>query len=167
MMHIRFHENGVTPRKLRRTLNRAKKESWHHEGVVWHTQNRAKHFTKKGAREYGYTPRKGEQGGGASFAGSYTAQKLKRFGHTLPLVFTGEGRRLTKVARITSTSKGVKVRMVSARKFNFKPVGGRIDMADELRRVSRDEKDAIERRLERNVTLKTNQERSRSTKTIA
>jgi hypothetical protein len=51
---------------------------------------------------------------------SYTGRKLKKFGHTRPLEFSGTARRLVRTASISSTSNGSRVRYPGARVFNYK-----------------------------------------------
>lgn len=122
------------------TLNRMLKAAYAVGGTFWHRALRPKHFTKAGAREYWYTPRKGEAGSGEPFKKgkhlSYTAAKLRRHGHTLPLVFSGELRLKSRMARIAATSKGVRVVLPSAQKANLRHPESQINMREELTRVS-------------------------------
>lgn len=122
----------------RRELNQVLEKAWFPPGKNWHEQFRPKHFTKEGAAEYGYEPRKGEQSGtsGKAFWRSYTGRKLKKFGHTLPLVFSGELRDKARTARIEATSKGVRVFLTNAGKANFHHPKSTIDMRAELTRIS-------------------------------
>lgn len=64
------------------------------------------HFTHQGATRYGYQKRKT----------GYEQRKLRRFGHTYPLVFTGQSKReiLSRV-NLSFTGKGVRVRVVAPR----------------------------------------------------
>lgn len=87
-------------------VNEIIRESLRDVGEYWHEHMLPKHFTKAGAREYGYTPRRGEPGSGRAFKGSYTAHKLKKKGHALPLVYSGETRQ-----RLLST-KSIEARTV-------------------------------------------------------
>lgn len=68
----------------------------------------------------------------------YQAQKRKKFGHTRPLEFSGEGRRLAlsadTQARVRSTRDRVTIPLPA--KFNWRPRGGHIKLGDELRRVT-------------------------------
>lgn len=131
---IRYH--GAVPKHVTRaTMNKLLKEGYRLIGLYWQKHILPKHFTHAGAREYQYTPRKGEAGSGRSFRGSYTAKKLKRQGHTKPLVYTGESERSAKTGRVTSTSKGVRV-TIPARALNFKPPRSNINMRREVTRIS-------------------------------
>ena len=123
----------------KRTFNNVMKEVWYWAGRKWHRDMRLKHFAPAGAREYGYTPRsrgymlrkaKGykaaEQGGGP---------KTTVGGHQRPLWFTGASERDSKRLSITSTFKGATVHVFAPR-LNFRPKGGRINLGDEMTRVS-------------------------------
>lgn len=126
---------GMRPSTFRR---RFLKPMYHFLGEYWHRELLPKHFTNQGAKEYGYAPRKGEKGnkGGKGFRKSYTGRKLKRFGHTRPLVFTGELQRMSRFRNIKATSKGVKVTLPQARKANLRHPKSNVNMADELTRFS-------------------------------
>ena len=117
------------------------KEAWYDPGKEWHENLRPKHFTKEGEREYGYEPRSGEESGqsGKAFWRSYTGRKLKKFGHTLPLVYSGDLRDRSRVARIENNPTGVKVVLTRANKANFHNPHSNIDMRAELTRISIDE----------------------------
>jgi len=123
-------------------LNQIKREAWEAAGHHWHANMRPKHFTKAGAREYGYAPRKGEEGGlaGKSFWRTYTGQKQRRMHHTLPLVYTGELRALSRIYRLqttaTSTRSRLRVVLPSAGKANLRHPRSRVDLRGELTRVS-------------------------------
>lgn len=71
----------------------------------------------------------------------YQRAKMKKYGHTRPLEFTGEGRRLALSpetrSRIRSTRDRVTIPLPS--KFNWRPRGGHIKLGDELRRVTNEE----------------------------
>jgi hypothetical protein len=131
--HIEVKSNVA--RALRTIHSRATKESFESTGTEFHTKLRDRRFTNAHASAAGYEPRKGEKGSGLSFARSYTGRKLKKFGHTRPLEFTGETRRAVTLATIRSSSKGVKVAYPGARKFNYRSATSNIRMADEFRRV--------------------------------
>ena len=131
---------GATPKMARREFNRIVKEAWGELGVLWHRKMRPKHFTKAGAQEYGYTPRKGEGGniGRKGFAKSYTGRKLRRFGHARPLEYSGETKALTRVRDVRATSKGARV-VMRANKLNFRNPHSRINMRREMTTVSKKE----------------------------
>ena len=118
-------------------INAAMRRAMYSLGVKHKTLHLPKHFTKGGAREYGYKPRKGES---SLHKGSYTYRKLRKFSHTLPLVYTGELRREalfgTRKIRVTSTSKEATVHIGLPSKANWKNPHSQIDMLAELRAVS-------------------------------
>ena len=85
--------------------NTIRREAWIVAGNYWHSEFRPKHFTKAGAREYGYMPRAGESGNTRpSFLRSYTGRKLKEKGHTKPLVWSGTSQTLSKIRIVRSTA---------------------------------------------------------------
>lgn len=135
-----------------RAWNKLARESWQEVGHWWHETIRPKHFTAEGKAEYQYAPRSGERSGsgGKAFWRSYTGRKLRSKGHTLPLVFTGELRARSAVARIqtfaTSSGAGVRIFLPQAQKANFRNKHSSIDMRDELTRVSLREADEAARR---------------------
>jgi hypothetical protein len=97
----------------RRAYNRGKKHMFRFLLRYWHRMMLPKHFTKAGAREYHYKPRKGEvgAGGGSGFFTSYTFYKQKWFGHTNPLMYTGLSRALALSGRrVTVSATGGRVR---------------------------------------------------------
>ena len=59
------------------------KVAWKHAGEVWHDELLPKHFTEEGAREYRYKRR----------SRRHREKKLRRYGHSRPLEFSGELRR--------------------------------------------------------------------------
>jgi hypothetical protein len=126
--------------------NDLKRAAFHAVGEHWYQTMRPKHFTKEGAKEYGYAPRKGEQKGigrkafWRSYAGRKRRMASKQGEKDLPLVYSKETRDvLTKFRRIVATSKGVKIKFPAARKLNLRPKGGTINMAKEFTTVSQRE----------------------------
>lgn len=124
-------------------INDAMKRAMYSLGVRWKTLFLPKHFTKGGAKEYGYKPRKGEAGSSRKFKGSYTWRKLVKFKHTLPLVYTGEMRQEalfgSRKIRVTSTSKESTVYISMPMKANFKNPKSEVHPIQELRKVSEGE----------------------------
>lgn len=60
---------------------------------AWNLRFKAGHFTEEGKEKYQYALRAGERPGALPKKGSYTAKKLRLYGHQLALVFTGQGMR--------------------------------------------------------------------------
>jgi len=150
LIQINMKVYGPVPSDLalsKREWNRLKKLAWEEVGKIRHAKLRPKHFTKAGAREYDYKPRSGEAGSGHGFRQSYTDRKLKRWGHTDPLVWSGETRELSSRGNIAATGNGVRLTYPSLRKLNqFKPKsksGIEIDMIEEFQTVSQEEREII------------------------
>ena len=129
-------------------------------GKHWHDRLLGKHFTEKGAREYGYQRRTLE----------YRVEKRKTMGHSRPLVYTGELEKAVKRAYIlASTKKSVKVKMKGPRHLHYNPPqksGRPINKADELTRVSQKEITAIAKRFRDGVVTRMNNTRKRETRVI-
>jgi hypothetical protein len=127
------------------------KTSWYNAGKFFHLNLRDKRFTKEHAMKAGYTLRKGEASGAGTknFFRSYTGRKLKKFGHTRPLEFTGETRAAVRTASISSTSNGGKVSYPGAKKFNYKnPFSNpTMNLNLEFRKVLPDEADLIAKQI--------------------
>lgn len=117
---FKITETGPTPRNVRPHMAKIQRHMWDTMARHWHRYIRPKHFTPAGAAEYGYRPRTAD----------YVDKKRKKYGHNDPLVFTGTSKRLSRIARITATSKGSKTRM-SVPALNFHP-----STRDELTRFS-------------------------------
>lgn len=134
------------------------REAWEAAGKAHHRRHVPKHFTAAGAREYGYQPRQGERGSSSrkSFRRSYTGQKLRKWGHTLPLVWSGDSLRRSKIEDVRATSKGVRVVLHTPR-FNLRPPGRKENMSAEVQRVSLREHrfltDLVGKRIEREMNL--------------
>lgn len=139
MFEIAFTLTG-TERLKKSDVNRAVRDALHAMGLRHRRRNLARHFTKAGARKYGYQPRKGELNPWRR--GTYSNRKLRLFGHVLPLVYTGELRRQTlygvRDVRATATSTRQTVRIVLPRKANLRNPHGP-NMLEELRIVAPDE----------------------------
>lgn len=109
---------GGDKKEIRASL----KKSWENAGRFFHLNLRDKRFTKEHAQKAGYTLRKGEDKGTNSkdFFRSYTGRKLKKYGHTRPLEFSGATRSAVRSANISSTSSGARVAYAGARSFNYR-----------------------------------------------
>jgi len=158
MILIQMRERGPTPRHMAKHMRRILKECWAELMVYWHTHMLPKHFTARGAREYGYTPRQGERGaqGSKGFRRSYTGRKLRVKGHTRPLVYSGNTELLTRQRTVTSTSKGGRIRLSVPAYIKYKLRHSKINMAEELTKVSRGEEQELARVFERILQQKLN-----------
>lgn len=134
---VKIRERGATPRRLRKVHNVAAKVAYGAIANHFHAAMRDARFTNEHGRKAGYAPRRGEESGtsGAAFWKSYTGWKKKKFGHTRPLEWSGETRRLVRLANISATAKRSRVAYPGARKFNFRHPASTINMADEFRRL--------------------------------
>lgn len=138
---IRITETGAFPAAVKRHHARVMKQALMETAANHHQRFMPKHFTLAGAREYGYTPRSGEQVGLSrkQFFRSYTGQKQREKGHRRPLVWSGASETLAKIRDVRGTSR--RVRLVQhARGLNRKHPRSKIDMAAEIRAVSSVEK---------------------------
>jgi len=145
---IKYHGAMPGTRRFAAFLNRAKRGAWSDAGLFWHKKLRPKHFTNRGATEYGYQPREGERNrpGRAGFKRSYTGRKLRQFGHTRPLEYTGHSRALTRLRDVRTLTKGRGVRVVlHSPGYNRRATGSSIRMAAELTTISEREANQIVR----------------------
>lgn len=100
-------ETGCTPKLLKRAWNDIHRDAAKFAGIYWHTHFRPLHFRNLATRRYGYAFRQGENLQGAKgFRASYTGQKLRKYGHTRPLVFSGNSERLTEIQDVRATATG-------------------------------------------------------------
>lgn len=137
MFKITLVPKGVPAGFRKRDYNAAKKIAFGKLGEYWFKHFRPKHFTKAGAREYGYIKRKGEDlpHGSKGFRASYTGRKFKKFGHKQPLVYTGESREASRKGRVKPTSKGVQI-IMRAPRLNRRNPNSQIKPSDELTIIS-------------------------------
>ena len=160
---IRYH--GTKPDgMMTREFNRALKEAFAEIAGEYQRDNVDKHFTNRGAREYGYTPRVGESGRPARriFRGTYTGRKLREKQHSRPLTWSGESRRLAATGRVTSTSKGARI-TVPAPTLNFRNRRSPIVMAQEIKTISGAEGRHLARRLGEIMAVKLSTARETAT----
>jgi len=164
---IKITERGATPGILKRELNKLMKKAFEAAGIHWHQEIRPKHFTSAGAGEYGYAARKGERGnvGTHGFARTYTGRKLKAYGHTQPLVLTGESQGMTRMRDVRATSKKVRI-VLRAPKLNFRNPDSQANPRAELTAVSQRDAAAMVRCYERALDAGIKQVRSTKSKTI-
>lgn len=137
--YVVIKESGPTPRLAKRkqaTVTRetlAETAANHHRLMM--AGGRHKHFTIAGAREYGYSPRKGEGLSGKAFWKSYTGRKKKEKGHTRPLVWSGASEILAMIRDVRATRN--RARLVQhARGLNLRNPKSSINMAEEIRTMS-------------------------------
>ena len=146
----------------RRELQRHEKLTMSRVARKWHKDNAARHFTTSGARRYDYGRRRTKNvRTGQVFK---TRRGRPRAPSGLPLVWTGNTRTRAKVVFVRATSKRSSASMPIG-KLNFRPPGNPgLNMADEMKRVTRPERDKLRRFAVRDVA--TRLRRSRYTTTI-
>jgi hypothetical protein len=165
--YVRIHEWGATPRSLIKNWRKIQKEALRDGGVFWHGTFLPIHFTREAYQRYGFMPRMGE-GGTASknFKRSYTGRKLRKWGHTNPLVWSGISRRLATARRpngVRATAQYCRI-PIPAPALNFRPKGGRINLRREVLAIIQPEVDAVARIAQRSTTARI--KRIRHTETI-
>jgi len=134
---ITITETGATPKIMKRRLREIIKAACAQIGYHHLRYNVPKHFTQAGAREYGYTARKGE-GMSVSDKGfwrSYTGQKLRKMHHTKPMVWAGESERRSRQQDIRATSNGVRIVLHTPHLAMQNPDSA-VNMAEEMGTVS-------------------------------
>ena len=134
MFVISVKITGAARAFKKRDINAAKKQSYAALGRHWQKHILPGHFKNSATRKYGYEARSGERGSLAGWQGSYTAKKLRKRGHSKPLVQTGESERRAMTGRVIATSNSVKVTVPAPALNRMGPTG--IPMADEVTRVT-------------------------------
>lgn len=170
MIGVVILERGLTPKRLPRGMPRVLKAAWADVGVMWHKDMRPRHFTHRGAKEYGYRRRIGQDFSRSSkeFRRSYSGRKFRKYGHTFPLVYTGEVKENTRLRDVRSTSKGVRVVLRGANKLNFKPSGWSKTLREEMLTVSDREVGRIHKELDGSIEKGTKRlERMKTRRKIA
>lgn len=167
MILFKIDYAGFTPRVAKRKLNGLTRASFDDIGHWWQRTALPKHFTHAGATLYGYARRQGERVAHHTreWRLSYTRRKLRKFGHTYPLVFSGRSRALAKTGVVRATRNRVRV-SIPAPALNRPHPSGRIFMREEVTTVSEDEKAIVAERFTRTLTNGLNNLPDRSTVTI-
>jgi len=167
MIVIRVTKTGATPDIAKRAFNNIKKRAYKSVGLFWHASGmKSEHFTDRGRRKHKYTPRKGERLARSSqaFKKSYSGRKLKKYGHLLPLVYSGVSRALALSGRrVTATSKGMRA-IVSAPGLNRKHPNSKVDMRDEVTRVTPEEERTLVKLMDDRITRGFSRVKQRSVK---
>lgn len=129
---------GPTPPAVKRALPRIMKRGLNRMARKWLRENLRIHFTEEGARRYDYTPRDPK----------YVRAKRKKVGHNRPLVSTGKTRKQAlSRSRVRGTSSRVKVTINAPglNRSNRRARGGRkINMRDEVTRLTDREDDLLQ-----------------------
>jgi len=93
-----------------RAINDVLRQAFMAAGQHWGRHFLMKHFTRAGAREYGYEPRKGENARpGSKRFKRIAGPEEKRMGQILPLVYSGQLRRAAAYYRVTAAATSKRV----------------------------------------------------------
>lgn len=143
---------------LRKDLRATVKGELSEVGRFWHRRKLPRHFTTKAETQYDYQAR----------SAAYSRYKAKRFGHRNPLVYTGELKRMvTRMARISSTSKGVRVNMTGPRYlYQYRKDFNQPDKAAELTAVTETETETMAKLLDRRITRRLNANQTQRTRSF-
>lgn len=119
---IKIRERGPVPRSMAKQHRQASREAYQAIAEQHHREHTPKRFTKEHALAAGYRKRKGEDlpFGSKAFWGSYTGRKSRKFGHTLPLVWSGQTRDRARMATIQVTTNRGQLRY-SVNALNYNP----------------------------------------------
>jgi hypothetical protein len=151
-MRVTVVQHGMAflrPAEFRELSKQAAGDGAYH----WHRKILPQHFTNAASTRYGYTPRIGERGrsGGTKFARTYTGRKLRLYGHSRPLVWTGESMLRALVPAVRRTARGAKA-VIHSPGFNRRPKGGLINMRSELERFTVPENEEVAKVCEAGLT---------------
>jgi hypothetical protein len=125
---VKVTETGCTPKLMKKEFNEVMRNAWRITGTFYHSTFIAKHFTHRGATEYGYKPR----------VKGYEMKKLKAKGHTYPLVWSGESKQQALVKDIKENPKGVRI-TINAPHLEIRHRKSPINMVREMTTVSQAE----------------------------
>ncbi len=164
MILFKVKYTGAVPSVARKALTKIKRQSWRQTGEHWHGRYRPKHFRRSAIREYGYTPRTGEPGS-SNPKGGYMRRKRREKGHGLPLVWSGTSRRLTRLRDVRATTKGARV-VMNAPTLNRRHPKSRINMREEMTRISVRERNELTKVLGRGMDRRLRQIRTRRTRKV-
>ena len=125
-------------------------------GRWWHEKILPGHFTTAAETLYHYQPR----------SARYSRSKARRFGHRNPLVFRGDLKRMvSRMARISSTSKGVTVRLSGPRYlYQYRKSYAQPDKGAELTATSAGEVETMARTLDEILTRRIQNDPGRLTR---
>lgn len=146
------YRGPITALMKKRIWNQQVEEpSWLEPLRLWVEKFRPIHFTHAGFRRYGYSPRSGQDAPRDSrlFWTSYFGRKLRKAKHSLPLVYSGELEQMTALGVYRLNSKRGKYVMPGAQKANFRQPGSKVNMRDELTKLTDTEMRAMVREKKR------------------
>lgn len=160
MFDISITYDGAVGPHSKRVMDRALKTMYQLVGLTWVHDLLPKHFTHAGAREYAYALRRGEEPGisGKKLWRSYTRKKQRKYGHTLPLVWTGQTRIQSRAARIRASTQTVRI-TVPADRLRRNPKS-RTNPPEEIVRVSPAEVELLTKLADRSLQQSLDADRS-------
>lgn len=122
------------------------KAGYAHIGRYWHRVLLPKHFRHGAKQEYSYQPRDRW----------YLIRKARKFGHQLPLVFTGTLQSMVMgYEDVRASAKGVRVVLHGPpHLYKFRKDYNQPDKAEELTRISRADKRILAQELDKFITKK-------------
>jgi hypothetical protein len=116
--------------------------------LAWNLLFKAGHFGDEAEDKYKYAPRAGERKGGLPQKGSYTAKKLRLYGHTRALEFTGRGKAEALANNLASSGRTHSGELWALarlpRIFNLRNPQGRTNPAKEITTVLKTENTALD-----------------------
>lgn len=133
-----------SPETTMAELRRVVKPQLQKIGVVWHRRTLPKHFEDAALNRYKYQRRRK----------GYSITKARRKGHNRPLVWDGDlERQVTRIGRVSSTSKGVTVAMTGPRYlYAYRKDLQQPDKAAEMTATTPDERAKMDKLLDIAVT---------------
>ncbi|MEZ6097239.1 MAG: hypothetical protein R3C03_23950 [Pirellulaceae bacterium] len=144
-LKIELTEKGLTVSQLKKELPEIKRPAYDKLGVHFHQVNLPRRFTVAGGRMLGFKRR----------SPKYEKRKRKLKGHTDPLRFSDDSKRLATTIqdiRVKTTEKKSEVKVViHARGLNRRNPRSNIRMQDEVRRVANREFGPLTRVLQRGI----------------
>lgn len=164
---IKITEIGPTPGMFPRVYKALLRAALAAGAELWIDKFIPFHFQKKAFSRYGYKKRKGMEfaRGTKAFRDSYTGDKLRRKGHIIPLVFSGNTRNLAKQSEARPIARRVDV-ITRAPTLNLRNSNSDINMREEFQTFTPAELEAMARAMDRKFQLDLNAARVRGVRQI-
>ena len=127
-----------------RTVTREMKEVLKQVALFWHKELLPQHFEEGAARKYNYQPR----------SRKHNKRKRKKFGHKIPLVFSGHmAQSVMRPPRISGNKKKATANLKGPRYlFQFRKDFVQPDKAAEIIKVSRRDEQQMDNKLDKIMT---------------
>lgn len=162
-------DSGIKALGKGRFRDNAFRPSLRFVGLLYQRKYLPLKFTRAAYRRYNLSPRSGDPGSGHAFLGSYQWKKLNGFKNeeglpstrtTKPFVYTGRseqsGKRGKVTARAASSGTGHVEITIPAPALNFRPEGSKVNLGEEIRRVSQQEERELEEIMARDIEKRVN-----------